>query len=196
MNRDFKYIEKYAEEHNVPIMEKSGIKFLTKYISENKVRNILEIGSAIGYSAIKMALVDDKIKVTTIERDSERYMEALKNIKEFGLEKRVTLVLADALDLELEDKYDLIFIDAAKAQYIKFFEKYSKNLKTNGAIISDNIYFHGYVEQEERIENKNLRQLVDKVRVYIDFLNNNEEFDTKFYKVGDGISVSKLKKDE
>ena len=73
------------------------------------------------------------------------------------------------------------------------YQKYSKNLKTNGAIISDNIYFHGYVEQEERIENKNLRQLVDKVRVYIDFLNNNEEFDTKFYKVGDGISVSKFK---
>ena len=190
MNRDFKYIEKYAEEHNVPIMEKSGIKFLTKYISENKVRNILEIGSAIGYSAIKMALVDDKIKVTTIERDSERYMEALKNIKEFGLEKRVTLVLADALDLELEDKYDLIFIDAAKGQYIKFFEKYSNNLKKNGVIVSDNLDFHGLVEQEERIASKNLRQLVNKIRNYIDFLKTNTEFTTKFYKIGDGISIS------
>ena len=81
MNKDFKQIEKYAEEHNVPIMQKSGINFLTKYISENNVKNILEIGSAIGYSAIKMALVSDKVKVTTIEKDNERYLMALKNIK-------------------------------------------------------------------------------------------------------------------
>jgi predicted O-methyltransferase YrrM len=92
MNKDFKHIEKYAEEYNIPIMEKSGIRFLTKYIEQNKIKNILEIGSAIGYSAIKMALVDEKIKVTTIERDETRYIEALKNIKEFGLEKRITFL--------------------------------------------------------------------------------------------------------
>lgn len=190
MNKDFKQIEKYAEEHNVPIMQKSGINFLTKYISENNVKNILEIGSAIGYSAIKMALVSDKVKVTTIEKDNERYLMALKNIKEFDLEKRITLISGDALNVELEDKFDLIFIDAAKGQYIKFFEKYSKNLKKNGVIISDNLDFHGLVEQEERIASKNLRQLVNKIRNYIDFLKNNTEFTTKFYKIGDGISIS------
>ena len=190
MNKDFKQIEKYAEEHNVPIMQKSGINFLTKYISENNVKNILEIGSAIGYSAIKMALVNDKVKVTTIEKDDERYLMALKNIKEFDLEKRITLISGDALNVELEDKFDLIFIDAAKGQYIKFFEKYSKNLKKNGVIISDNLDFHGLVEQEERIPSKNLRQLVNKIRNYIDFLKNNTEFTTKFYKIGDGISIS------
>ena len=87
MDKDFKSIEKYAEEHNIPIMEKTGIKFLTKYIEENNVKSILEIGSAIGYSAIKMALVNENIKITTIEKDNVRYMEALKNIKDFGLEK-------------------------------------------------------------------------------------------------------------
>lgn len=191
MNKEFKQIEKYAEEHNVPIMEKSGINFLTKYISQNNVKSILEIGSAIGYSSIKMALVNDKIKVTTIERDDERYLTALKNIKDFNLEKRITLIHADALEIELDEKYDLIFIDAAKGQYIKFFEKYSKNLNKNGTIISDNIEFHGLVKQEERIESKNLRQLVNKIRNYIDFLNNNTDFNTKFYKIGDGICVSK-----
>lgn len=190
MNKEFKQIEKYAEEFNIPIMEKSGINFLTKYITENNVKSILELGSAIGYSAIKMALINEKIKVTTIERDDERYLIALKNIKEFGLEKRITLVHADALEIDLEEKYDLIFIDAAKGQYIKFFEKYSKNLNKNGVIISDNIEFHGFVNQEERIESKNLRQLVNKIRNYIDFLKNNKEFTTKFYKIGDGISVS------
>lgn len=190
MNKDFKQIEKYAEENNVPIMQKSGINFLTKFIAENNIKNILEIGSAIGYSAIKMALVNDKVKVTTIEKDDERYLMALKNIKEFDLEKRITLISGDALDIELQDKYDLIFIDAAKGQYIKFFEKYSKNLKKNGVIISDNLDFHGLVEQEERIPSKNLRQLVNKIRNYIDFLKNNTEFTTKFYKIGDGISIS------
>ena len=191
MNNDFKYIEKYAEEHNIPIMEKSGINFLTKYIKENNIKNILEIGSAIGYSAIKMALVDERIKITTIEKNDSRYLEALKNIKNFNLEKQITLVLADALDIELSEQYDLIFIDAAKGQYIKFFEKFKKNLKKSGVIISDNIMFHGYVEKKERIESKNLRQLVNKIKNYIDFLEKNDEFDTIFYKIGDGISVSK-----
>ena len=191
MNNDFKYIEKYAEEHNIPIMEKTGINFLTKYIKENNIKNILEIGSAIGYSAIKMALVDEKIKITTIEKNDSRYLEALKNIKTFNLEKQITLVLADALDIELSEQYDLIFIDAAKGQYIKFFEKFKKNLKKSGVIISDNIMFHGYVEKKERIESKNLRQLVNKIKNYIDFLEKNDEFDTIFYKIGDGISVSK-----
>ena len=190
MNKDFKQIEKYAEEHNVPIMQKSGINFLTKYIEENNIKNILEIGTAIGYSAIKMASVNDKIKVTTIEKDTERYLTALKNIKDFELEKRITLISGDALDIELDTKFDLIFIDAAKGQYIKFFEKYSKNLKKNGVIVSDNLDFHGFVKQEERIISKNLRQLVNKIRNYIEFLKTNTEFTTTFYKVGDGISIS------
>lgn len=187
---DFKQIEKYAKENNIPIMQKSGIEFLTKYIEENNVKNILEIGTAIGYSTIKMALVNDKVKVTTIEKDDERYLMAIKNIKEFNLEKRITLVHADALDINLEGKYDLIFIDAAKGQYIRFFDKYSKNLTKNGVIISDNMEFHGLVEQEERIPSKNLRQLVNHIRDYIEFLKTNTEFNTTFYKIGDGISVS------
>ena len=191
MDKDFKSIEKYAEEHNIPIMEKTGIKFLTKYIEENNVKSILEIGSAIGYSAIKMALVNENIKITNIEKDNVRYMEALKNIKDFGLEKRITLIYGDALLLNIEDKYDLIFIDAAKGQYINFFEKYSKNLNKKGVIISDNIDFHGLVNKEERIESKNLRQLVDKIRRYIDFLKENASFETTFYKVGDGVSISR-----
>ena len=92
MNKEFKQMEKYAEEKNIPIMQKSGINFLAKYIEENNIKNILEIGTAIGYSAIRMASVNDKIKVTTIEKDNERYLIALKNIKEFDLDKRITLI--------------------------------------------------------------------------------------------------------
>lgn len=190
-----KAMEKYADENNVPIMDKKGLKFLVDYIKFNNVKSILEIGSAIGYSAINMALVNTNITVTTIEKDEVRYLEALKNIKRFGLDKRINLILGDALEIKLEEEYDLVFIDAAKGQYIKYFEKFSPNVKKDGAIVSDNIYFHGLIEQNERIEKKNLRQLVDRIKRYILFLKDNKEFKTDLFKVGDGLAVSKRRKD-
>jgi predicted O-methyltransferase YrrM len=196
INSDMKAMQIYAEENNVPIMEKEGLKFLLDYIKSNNVKSILEIGSAIGYSAINMALVNNNVTVTTIERDETRYLEALKNIKRFNLDKRINLILADALEINLDEKYDLVFIDAAKGQYIKFFEKYSNNVKNDGTIISDNIYFHGLTEQASRIEKKNLRQLVDKIRKYILFLMENENFKTEFLKIGDGLAVSRRREDE
>ena len=182
-------IEEYAKKYNIPIMQKEGIEFLTKFIKENKVKKILEIGTAIGYSAIKMALVDDEINVVTIERDSERFNEAVKNVSKFNLNDRIKLINDDAFNVELKDKFDLIFIDAAKAQSIKFFNKFEKNLKEKKYIIKDNLKFHGLVESD-KILSKNLRQLVKKIKNYIDFLKNNKDFETSFYDVGDGISVS------
>jgi predicted O-methyltransferase YrrM len=195
MDNLIKEMEVYAEEKNIPIMQKKGIDFLCKIISKSNSKNILEIGTAIGYSAIKMALVNDDINVTSIERDQDRYILALKNIKKAKLDKRINVIYTDALDVDLSGKYDLIFIDAAKGQYIKFFEKFKKNLNPGGVIISDNLSFHGLVEQKTRIESRNLRQLVGKIKKYIEFLENNKEFKTKFYKVGDGIAVSIKKED-
>lgn len=183
-------IEKYALNENIPIMQKDGIEFLTTYIKDNNIKNILEIGSAIGYSALKIALVSDDIKVTTIERDKNRYDIALKNIEKFDLKERITIILSDALDVELDSEYDLIFIDAAKAQYIKFFEKFDKNLKKGGVIVSDNLSFHGLVEDDSKTTNRNTKQLVKKIRKYIDFLKNNEKYETTFYSIGDGVAIS------
>ena len=188
-------MEDYAQEKNVPIIEKKSIAFIMKYIKEHNVKNILEIGSAIGYSAILMASAKEDAFVTTIERDEERYMECLKNVKKCGFDKRINVVFQDALDVNLASdlKYDLIFIDASKGQYEKFFEKYKYFLKENGAIITDNLKFHGYVGKSEKIESKNLKGLVEKIENYIDFLKDNEEFETKFYDIGDGLSVSTWK---
>ncbi len=183
-------IEKFAKENNVPIMQKDGIEFLTKYIKENNIKNILEIGSAIGYSAIKMALVNDDIKVTTIERDKNRYDLAVSNINKFNLNKRINIILDDALKIELNEKYDLIFIDAAKSQYINFFNKFDKNLNKNGIIVTDNLSFHGLVEDDSKTNNRNTKQLVKKIRKYIEFLKENKDYDTTFYKLGDGVAVS------
>ena len=183
-------LEKYALENNVPIMQKDGIDFLTNYIKENNIKSILEIGSAIGYSAIKMALVDSNIKLTTIERDIDRYNIAVKNISDFNLNDQIKIINADALDIELTDKYDLIFIDAAKSQYIKFFEKFEKNLKTNGVIVSDNLSYHGLVEDDSKNNNRNTKQLVRKKRKYIDYLKENPNYKTTFYELGDGVAIS------
>jgi len=195
MDDILKNIEKYAEKENVPIMNKRGINFLCKLIEKNNVKSILEIGSAIGYSSIKMALVKEDIKITTIERDEVRYLEAVKNIKNCKLEKRINIILGDALETEIKGHYDLIFIDAAKGQNIKFFNRYKTNLNKNGLIVTDNMSFHGLVEEKERIRNKNLRQLVGKIRKYIVFLKENTEYNTKFYKTGDGIAVTVKKED-
>ena len=191
-------MEEYAKEHNVPIIEKERIAFLMKFIKQHDIKNVLEIGSAIGYSGILMASSSRQVKVTTIERDETNYMEALKNVKKCGFEGKVTVVFQDALELNLAEgtEYDLIFIDAAKGQYKKFFEKYKYFLAPGGAIITDNLKFHGYVGKSDKIESKNLRQLVGKIEGYIDFLKTNEEFDTEFLDIGDGLSVSVRKNDE
>ncbi len=195
---DYEYLitkmEKYADQKGVPIMEKDGINFLTEFIKLNNVKKILEIGTAIGYSAINMALVDDGVTVTSIERDKDRYLQAIKNVKEFNLEDRITLLLCDALEVDIDDEFDLIFIDAAKSQYIKFFEKFSKNLAKKGFIVTDNIDFHGLTNSDKSVMSKNLRQLVTKLEKYINFLKDNEEFKTRFFKVGDGIAISVRKK--
>ena len=186
-----KEIEKYAEENNVPIMTPDGIKFLTDYIKKNNINKILEVGAAIGYSSIMMALANPNAEITTIERDEKRYLEAVKNIKKFNLEKRITLIYKDAFEVEFEEEFDLIFIDAAKAQNTKFFEKFSKNLSSKGTIITDNMNFHGLVEEQEEIKSRNLRALVRKVKNYHEFLQNNKKFETEFLDIGDGLAVSR-----
>lgn len=182
-------LEEYAKKNNIPIMMKDGIDFLTQYIKENHTYKILEIGSAIGYSAIKMGLVDEKVTIITIERDHERYLEAVKNIKLFHLDDRIQIIEKDAFDVELEEQFDLIFIDAAKGQYIKFFEKFEKNLKVGGVIISDNLNFHGLIHSKEELS-RNVRGLVRKLNNYIEFLKQNKQFKTEFLNIGDGISIS------
>lgn len=184
-------IEKYAKDNNVPIMLPDGIEFLLNYIKENNVKTILEIGTAIGYSAIRMALISSDIKVTTIERDIDRYNKAIKNISDFSLENQINVIYADAFDVDLSEKFDLIFIDAAKSQYIKFFEKFKYNLNETGTIISDNLEFHGLVENKENVSlSRNVRGLVRKINEYVAFLKDNREFKTDFYSIGDGIGVS------
>ena len=189
-----KEIKEYAIDNKIPIMNQEGIDFLTTFIIKYQIKNILEVGTAIGYSSIMMTLCGPNIKVTTIERDEQRYLEAIKNIKKLNLEDRITLIFNDALKTKIEGKYDLIFIDAAKAQNIKFFELFERNLKDGGFIITDNMYFHGLVNKSEKeIKSRNVRGIVRKIKDYITFLKENEDYNTTIYDIGDGIAVSEKK---
>ncbi|MDD6879170.1 MAG: O-methyltransferase [bacterium] len=187
-------IKKRALNDNVPIIQDEGIEFLIKFIKEHDIKRILEIGTAIGYSAIKMASINSDITVTTIERDEVRYKEAVKNVNECELNDRITLIYGDALEVDVDGNYDLIFIDAAKGKNIDFFEKYTSLLVKGGYVITDNLSFHGYVYMNENeISSRNIRGLVRKIKKYINYLKTNEKYDTTFYTFGDGVSVSKRK---
>ncbi|MCR4742879.1 MAG: O-methyltransferase [Treponema sp.] len=186
-------IKMYARKNDVPIMQDQSQQFICEYIKNHNYKNILEIGTAIGYSTIQFARCADDVKVTSIELDIDRFIKARQNVEDCGLQDRITLINENALDTQTDEKFDLIFIDGPKAQYIKFFEKYKKNLNPNGVIISDNLYFHGMVEDLTLTHNYSTIKLVKKIRKYIDFLKNNEEFSTEFFELGDGISVSSPK---
>ncbi len=188
----------YAQENKVPIMQQEGIIYLTNYIENSDIHSVLEIGTAIGFSAIMMALTKDDIHITSIEKDESRYMEALKNVKKLQLEDKITLLFKDALEVSLDKTFDLIFIDAAKSKNTDFFEKFSPKLNENGTIITDNMMFHGYVDKDEsEIKNRNLRGLVRKVKDYRNYLKNNKKFETEFLDdIGDGIAISRKKEDK
>lgn len=189
-------IEEYARNNNIPIMLKDGINYLCDYIKDNNIKSILEIGSAIGYSSIMMALVDNDIKITTIEKDTNRYNMAIDNINKFNLGSRITILNEDALESNINGTFDLIFIDASKGNNINFFNKYKSNLNKSGVIVTDNLSFHGLVEDENKIKTKNQRGIVKKIKLYLDFLSNNKEFNTIYVSVGDKISISKRVEDE
>ena len=189
--QDIDDIKLYAAKNSIPIMRDGGVDFICRYIKEHNIKRILEIGTAIGFSTIEFARVAPDITVTTIELDIDRHIRALQNIHDSGLDGRIKALNGDALQLELNDTFDMIFIDAAKGQYINFFEKYKANLAPDGVFISDNLSFHGMVEDLTLTHNYSTIKLVKKIRKYIDFLKQNQEFSTVFYSFGDGISVSK-----
>lgn len=188
---DLSSLKDYASQNSVPIMFDEGIEFIVNYIKENDVRFILEIGTAIGYSAIKFAQIHPEIRIFTIEYDIERYQKAVENITKLNLDDQITVFLGDALKFDFTEKFDLIFIDGAKSQYINFFEKYKNNLSENGVFISDNLFFHGMVDNPELTKNYSTIKLLRKLKRYIDFLKANTEFQTEFYQLGDGVAVSR-----
>jgi len=186
-------IKREALELNVPIISDEGLQYLMQLVRLTKARKILEIGTAVAYSAINLALINENIKIDTIERDDQMYHKALENISKVNLQKQINVIYNDALAVELEEIYDIIFIDAAKAQYKKLFEKYEHNLGISGIIVCDNLLFHGLVTNNDEIKSKNLRSLIRKIDLFNKWLSENQKYRTVFLTVGDGMAVSEKK---
>lgn len=190
----FTEMESYAKQHNVPIMELAGIETMMQLLRIQQSKKILEVGTAIGYSALRMANAVQNAEIVTIERDEERMNVAKEFIERSGNGEQITLIDGDALEVEEQvgghAPYDVIFIDAAKGQYKKFFEMYAKYLSPDGMIITDNVLFKGLVAEEE-IESKRTRNLVKKIDEFNHWLMNHPDYDSVILPVGDGVAISK-----
>jgi len=183
-------IKTKAIKEGVPIIRDEGLAFLLNYISEHHCKQILELGTAVGYSAISMARLSKDIHIDTIEKDPDMYEQALKNIRENDLQDQISLFFMPIEDFVSAKHYDLIFVDAAKAQYGKYTEQFLDNLSEDGAMIYDNMIFHGLVYDIDHITSRSLKSLVKKIVKFSEMVHNDERFDIMdFDNIGDGILV-------
>ncbi len=189
-------IEQYAAEQGVPIMDLVSIEVMLQILSLANIRKVLEVGTAIGYSAIRVAEQLPQCEIVTIERDEERFKRARENVKRANLDHRISLIYGDALEVksqvEMYGPFDCLFIDAAKGQYKRFFELYTPLLKSNGIVISDNVLFKGIVATDGKVA-KGIRTMVTNLKAYNEMLMINDQFETTFYPIGDGMAISKKK---
>ncbi|WP_108669499.1 O-methyltransferase [Peribacillus acanthi] len=197
-NALFTEMELYASEHGVPIMDLIGMEALLQLLRLHRPKKILEVGSAIGYSALRMAHALPESSIVTLERDEERIEKARHYFQRSELGERIVLLTGDALELQekVEEygQFDAIFIDAAKGQYRKFFELYSPLLSAHGLIITDNVLYKGLVAMDEKvIDQRRIRSLVRKIREFNVWLSEHPDYHTTILPIGDGVAIS-LKK--
>ncbi|MDZ5712307.1 O-methyltransferase [Jeotgalibacillus sp. HH7-29] len=189
---------RFAEENEVPIMEPAGIETLLQLLRIQQPGRILEIGTAIGYSAIRIAEALPEVEVVTIERDSYRAQMAKQFIRESGFASRIHLLEGDALELpEQVSKYgpfDAVFIDAAKSQNIKFFELYEPYFSENVCVYTDNVLFKGLVAEQNGTESRNVRQMLRKLDRFNQWIAEHDQYHTVILPVGDGLSISTKKR--
>ncbi len=195
MNEEkLKIIKEKALEEHIPIIMDDTLEVIDTYLKEMKPKRILEIGTAVGYSAICFSkyLAEDGI-IDTIERDEERIAEAKENIKEMKLDSKINIYEGDAVEIlpTLNNKYDAIFIDAAKGKYTFFLEQALRMLDEKGIIFADNILYKGYVLSDYNKHKQ--RTAVRNLREYIKQTTENIELETQILEVGDGLAITQKK---
>lgn len=183
-----------AVKNNVPVMRPETRELIKTQLLIKKPQNVLEIGTAVGYSSLYMSkyLCEDS-KITTIELDEERYNQAVDNIKYLGKDDVITVIKGDASDVlkTLPDKeFDFAFVDAAKGQYINYLPDVLRLVKSGGLIISDNVLQDGDVLESHYLVEKRNRTIHDRMREYLYVLNNDERLETAILSVGDGVALS------
>lgn len=188
-----KELEEFAKENGVPIAQKETIKFLEFMVNMKKPLRILELGTAIGYSAIIMhEAAGTNPHITTIERSEEMIALAKQNIKNFNLEEKIIIEEGDCLEIleKLQEPYDLIFMDAGKGHYNHFLPHCLRLLKEDGIIIADNVLFRGMVATDDLVKRRKIT-IVKRMRKYLDMVTEDENLITSVIPMGDGIAITK-----
>lgn len=187
-------MEQFAKDQHIPIMEIVAIESLLQFLRLQQPKSILEIGSAIGYSAIRMALALPEAVLTTIEKDEDRYKLACEYLQQADLAQRVQIIHGDALEVDNETfahpQYEALFIDAAKGQYQRFFDKYSPLVPSGGVIYCDNMLMHGFTEVDLKEVPRRKRTMVRNLQQFTKWLMVHEQYETTFLPIGDGITIS------
>lgn len=184
-------LEIFAKDNYVPIARRDVVAFLSKLIKDNNYKSILEIGTAIGYTSISLALVSKDIRITTVEKNIEMFKIANQNFIDFNVNKQIRNIHEDAILFYPDKKYDLIFIDASKKRNKYFFERFSKSLLPNGTIIVDNMNLEDlWVDAVQKKKDKYQKVNED----FIEYLHSLEDYDVDVrYEVGDGIAIVRRK---
>ena len=198
-NGILKDMEKYAEENNVPIITPDIASLLAFLIKSLKVKSILEIGTAIGYSAIYMGqCAGEDFSITSIERNAEIADIARKNIKKAGFTDNIRVIIGNAEEIlsDINGSFDMIFVDAAKGQYIEFFNSSIDKLRIGGLFVCDNVLFRGMVAEKSLLVRRKIT-IVKRLKKFLSFISSCESLQTTVIPMGDGISIScKLKEVE
>lgn len=186
-------IKQKALEDHIPIIMDDTLEVIEKELKENPPKRILEIGAAVGYSAMCFSefLAQDGV-IDTIERDEAKIQEAKENFKKVGVEDKIKLYEGDAIDIlpTLNEKYDMVFIDAAKGKYPFFLKEALRMINNNGIIFADNILYKGYVMSDYNKHKQ--RTAVRNLREYIKEVSENPNLETEILEVGDGLAISRF----
>ncbi len=195
MNKEeLEKIKQKALEEHIPIIMDDTLEVIEKQLKEKPPKRILEIGAAVGYSAMCFSeFLADGGKIDTIERDEERIKEAKINFKNVGVEEKIKLYEGDAVEIlpTLNEKYDMVFIDAAKGKYPFFLKEALRMINKNGIIFADNILYKGYVMSDYNKHKQ--RTAVRNLREYIKEVSESPNLETEILEVGDGLAISRIK---
>ena len=184
-------IKQKALDDRVPIMEDEGMDYLCRFLQENNVHKLLEVGTAVGYSSIMMAHSNPELRILTLEQDEERYTEAVYNIKRCHMEDRINAVCTNAREYDTDEMFDVIFLDGPKAHNQQLFERFEKNLNPGGYFIIDDVWFHGFIDNPELMRSKRLKKLVSKLKRFTDNMMNNSDYECTYLKIGDGVLIAR-----
>lgn len=185
-------IKDYANKNNVPIIFPEVEQFIRVLLKISNAKNILEIGSAIGYSSLVMAeSTPSNVRITTIEKRKDMYKIAKENINQSKYKDKVKIIEGDARDVipELADKYDFIFLDAAKGHYLEFFNDCTKKLNDEGIIVSDNVLYKGMIASDELVIRRK-KTIVKRMRNYLEYISDLDGYITSVLPLGDGVSIT------